>query len=102
MLPDTLDGGVDFPKAPSQFVGHEHDPPLRIEDCRPMTGLIQRRRVRGQGRIFGERQGLDRGHDPTLPTDPKTAIVHFDARCLLSRTRTYCPSLRSAPANTPR
>ena len=82
MLPDTLDGGVDFPKAQSHFVGHEHDPPLCIEDGRPMTRLIQHRGIRGEGRIIREWQRLDRSHNPTLPTCPKRRLFRVEAECL--------------------
>jgi hypothetical protein len=64
-----------FTIAQSQLVGHERDPPLCIEDGRPMALLVQHRRVRGEGRIFGEWHGLDRSHSPTLPTRPNTANV---------------------------
>ena len=95
MFPETLGGGVVlFPTGQSQFVGHEHATPLGISDGRPMTRLVQHRGIRGEGRIFGERQGLDRSHNPTLPTCPKRRSLRVDPRCLQSRTRPDCPLWR--------
>src|SRR5438552_218922 len=65
MAPEALDGGVErFPTGESQLVGHEHEPPLRVPDLRPVTRLVQRRRIHSEGRIVREWQHLDRAHEP--------------------------------------